>query len=499
MTATEPRTARGGGRRRGEPLGLLARRRRLAARVALYASLALTASIAWGTLAWLRPSFAFGGMTEWRDLEELAGHPEVARLREYIAIDTSTPDGDQLAGAEWFAAQIREMGLEPVVERVGEEANVWAVLEGEVPGAVVLHHHIDVDPVPRPGDWQVPPYEGVIDGPWLYGRGAFDMKSVAVAQLAAVRALVESGERPHRSVILLGTTGEEVGSDLGTRWLLRQHPELVRRFDVVITEGGAVEGTEPGVVKYWGTEVAQTRLVQVTVCHGRRDALVALAEDLLARSREGEPRLTDEVRRVLPRYAETRGRDDLRDALADPEALLRDRVAFAELPPYLRAHFADVLQVAPVKEAPGGGFELPLQILLLPGTPLAEARAALLPDWLLHGYGVRVAPEASAVHGSDPGHWAFRAIDRALAERHPEFPHGPLYLPLTLTDARFFRAAGVPTFGFTPFNILTPEVLQVRHGASVNERISLGGFLDGVELYRGLVAELVGDEEGRRE
>lgn len=482
------------------PPSPLARRRRTSARVALYGALVLTVAIAGGLLAWLRPSLAFGGMTRWRQAGELAGHPEVARLREYIAIDTSTPDGDQLAGALWFADQVRDLGLEPVVERVGGEANVWAVLEGEVREAVVLHHHVDVDPVPRPDDWVYDPYAGTIEGPWLYGRGAFDMKSVAVAQLAAVRALVESGRKPHRSVILLATTGEEVGSELGTRWVLARHPELVARMAVAITEGGAVEGTEPGVAKYWGTEVAQTRLVWVTVCAVHREALTTLAEDLRAFRVEGEPRLTREVERVMAAYAPTRDLPRLRETLADPRALVADRRALAGLPRYLRSFFVDALRVGPVTGAVGGGgYELRLQLLLLPGTRVEDAVAELLPPWMLHGFAVSIADEPAAAHGSDPGHWAFRAIDRLMAERFPRAPHGPLYLPVTLTDARFFRAAGVPTFGFTPFNVLTPEVIELRRGSSVDERIPVAGFLDGVELYRELVARLAGDESGPSE
>lgn len=475
------------------PRSTLARRRRHTARIALYASLVLVMAVAWGLLAWLRPSFAFGAMGEWA-LEDLSGHPDVQRLREYIAIDTSTAGGDQLAGALWFADQVRDLGLEPMVERVGAEANVWAVLEGEVPGAIVLHHHVDVDPVPRPEDWTFPPYEGVIDGPWLYGRGAFDMKSVAVAQLAAVRALVESGRRPHRSVVLLATTGEEVGSDLGTRWFLARHLELVERFDVVLTEGGAVEGTEPGVAKYWGTEVAQTRLVRVLVCADDRAPLEDLAASLRAHGLESEPRLTREVAWVLPRYARTRDAARLAEALADPRRLLRDRATFRELPRYLRSFFADVLQVGGVSAAEGGGFELLLHMLLLPGTTNEEAVARFLPEWQVHGLTVRVVDEGAARHGTPPDHWAFTVIDRMMAERYSRFPHGPLYLPITITDGRFFRAAGIPSFGFTPFNILTPEVRMLRRGASVNERITLGGFVEGVELYSDVLVRLADDE-----
>lgn len=467
----------------------LARRRRASARLALYLSLALVSGAAVALLAWLTPREWADGATEWRGVD-WAAMPEVRLLQEYIAIDTSHSEG-QLAGARWFAGQLAELGLEPVVEEVGGEANVWAVLEGESREAVVLHHHIDVEAVPNIEQWRVSPFRGTIEGPWLYGRGAFDMKSVAVAQLEAVRALVESGRRPRRSVIVLATTGEEVGSDLGTRWVLDRHPELVRRFAVVLTEGGAVEARSPEEIQYWGTEVAQVRVLRVTVCSSSREALADLRRDLAAAGLESEPRLVPEVERVLASYAPTRHASQS-ELLADPRGLLADRAAFRELPHYVRSFFVDQLVPHRIAPAAGGGHELQASLLLLPGTDPAQAIDRMLPSWLLHGFAVQVFDEGAAGHGSPAGHWALAALGEAVRERFPGAAHGPLYLPSTATDARFFRAAGVPTFGFTPFNVLTPEVLEVRRFGSINERIALTGYVAGIDLYREALARLAG-------
>jgi hypothetical protein len=472
------------------PRTALARRRRASARTALYGAFALLILITLGLVAWLRPSLALDGTTDWVR-EDYAAHREVELLRDYIAIDTSQPDGDQLAGALWFADQLRALGLEPVVERVGEMANVWAVVEGEHREAVVLHHHIDVDPVPRPDDWRFQPFAGVIDGPWLYGRGAFDMKSVAIAQLEAVRSLLAGGERPRRSVVILGTADEEAGSELGMRWFLREHPELVERFAVVLTEGGAVEAIGPGEAKHWGTEVAQARLVKVLVCGRSAADLRRLERDLVREvGLEGPPRLVPEVATFLADYAGSRGARHLREMLGDPAAVVADPVAFRGLPTYVRSFFVDRVLPQGVFPAPDGGHQLLLHVLLLPGSDPQQALAELLPPWLTHGFTVRVLGDGGADGGTSPGHWAFAAIDDLMRRRYGEIDHGPLYLPGTLTDARFVRRAGVPAFGFSPFNVMTVEVLQLRHHATVNERIALQGYLDGVELYEEVVRRL---------
>jgi len=468
----------------------LERRRRASARIALYASLATVGGLVAALLAFLGRELPGDASTAWVH-QDYASRPEVALLREYIAIDTSTPEGDQLGGARWVAGRLRSMGLDPVIDRAGAEANVWGILEGRRAEAVVLHHHIDVEAVDHPEQWSHDPFRGEIDGPWLYGRGAFDMKSVAVAQLEALRALIESGRPPELSVILLATSGEEAGSDLGTKRLLKTRPELVERFAVVLTEGGAVEGTRPMEAKYWGTEIAQTRLVRITVCHHSEEALVRLEEDLArVHGLNGAPRLAPEIAEVLALYAPSRDSRELREALANPGALVRDPQTFGGLSSYLQAFFVDRLIPGGVHPATGGGYALILNLLLLPGSDFDRTIGERLPGWLTQGFAVRVDDEGGASHGTSPDHWAYRAIDDLVRDRHPGFVHGPLYLPTTVTDARFFRRAGIPTFGFTPFIVLTPEVLALRRGQTVEERIALDGYVEGVALYRDLLEGL---------
>ena len=85
-------------------------------------------------------------------------------------------------------------------------------------------------------------------------------------------------------------------------------------------------------------------------------------------------------------------------------------------------------------------------------------------------------------------HPAFREILATLKADFPNFTAGPFFLPWTATDARFFRAAGVPSYGFSPFFIMSTDTYQVDRQ---NERLALPGFLQGVELYRKLVRRLV--------
>ena len=81
----------------------------------------------------------------------------------------------------------------------------------------------------------------------------------------------------------------------------------------------------------------------------------------------------------------------------------------------------------------------------------------------------------------------WHSLERVVAGIVPGSAPVPMLLS-GATDARFFRAAGVPSYGFSPFLIMNTDTLQVDQA---NERFALPGFVEGVELYEKLVRRLV--------
>ncbi len=197
--------------------------------------------------------------------------------------------------------------------------------------------------------------------------------------------------------------------------------------------------------------------------------------------------MTDAVRRFLAAYAEHRDAARIRALLVDPERLVRDPASFAELPSYLQSMFLNQSYPQSVKEAAGGGFELEIRLLLLPGVELDEALPELLPDWILHGVQVAIREPSGPSPGSSPDDPTFMAIDAVLRARFPEAPIGPWLPDGSITDARFVRPLGVPAFGFSPFPALSTDTLHIGRP---NERIDLPSFLAGVEMYSELLARL---------
>jgi acetylornithine deacetylase/succinyl-diaminopimelate desuccinylase-like protein len=416
--------------------------------------------------------------------------PEVDLLRRYVRIDTSQETGSELAGAEFLAAELEALGLEPTIERLGENsANVWAVLEGKSREALVLHSHIDVYPILEPEKWDSDPFAAEISQAWLYGRGVFDMKSVTVVQLLALKSLVESGRQPEKSVIFLATGSEEVGSELGTRWILEQHPELAERFWAVLTEGGIVEPISRNEIKYWGIEFAQKRFASGYFCSDSEDQLIRLWAALIENNEHFRtPILTPETLRFFEDYGGSRDRDLYRETLLLPENLSANPNDLYLLPPYLRSMFRNEIAAFQPEPAPGGGFRSKAVIHLLPGQQLAGALEALVPDWLSHGVTFEIAEPLGADHGSPPEHPVLDALAEAVRAEYPGAPVGLYFLSWSATDSRFFRERDIASYGFSPFVIFSTDTFRVD---GPNERISLPGFVSGFEIYKNAVADIV--------
>lgn len=66
--------------------------------------------------------------------------------------------------------------------------------------------------VPNPDRWQHDPFGGEINGDYVFGRGAADMKSGLAAQAIVLIELKEAGQLPSGTVRFIATAGEELGT-----------------------------------------------------------------------------------------------------------------------------------------------------------------------------------------------------------------------------------------------------------------------------------------------
>ncbi|KAH8103886.1 carboxypeptidase S [Cristinia sonorae] len=110
---------------------------------------------------------------------------------------------------------------------------------------VLLTAHQDVVPVePLTLDqWIEPPYSGLYDGKWIWGRGSCDDKPGLIGSLTAVESLIAKGFKPKRTVVLAYGIDEERGGIEGGP-AIRDH--LIKTygtygFSILVDEGGDLE------------------------------------------------------------------------------------------------------------------------------------------------------------------------------------------------------------------------------------------------------------------
>ena len=134
--------------------------------------------------------------------------------------------------------------LELTVIARGSLVFLW---KGTAQGAdpIALLAHQDVVPISEGTleDWTHPPFDGVDDGEFIWGRGALDMKNHLIGVLESVETLLEEGFQPERDVYLLLGHNEEVmcaNEENGAVQMCAYLKEKGIRLDCIIDEGGAI-------------------------------------------------------------------------------------------------------------------------------------------------------------------------------------------------------------------------------------------------------------------
>jgi len=168
---------------------------------------------------------------------------EVAFMQQVLRVPTDTPPGNNAPHAETVAELVKAYGWnaekhvvpEQEVRDYGMESITNLIIRRpyEAGGpTLALNAHGDVVP---PGEgWTYPPYGGVIDNGYIYGRAAAVSKCDFATYIFAVRALEALGVKLKGGVELHFTYDEEFGGLLGPGFLLR---EKLTKPDYVIAAG----------------------------------------------------------------------------------------------------------------------------------------------------------------------------------------------------------------------------------------------------------------------
>ena len=403
-------------------------------------------------------------------------------LRSLVRLDTSNPPGNERIATDLIAPLLGRHGIESVIR---EGAPTRANLVARLPGAdrsrpaLLLSFHTDVVPV-EPAGWSRDPFGAETHQGCIWGRGTIDMKSKGAMDLVLMTALKRAGAIPNCDIILAAVADEEAGSDLGAKFLVERHPELIRAGWVLNEVGGFT--LHVGKRRLYPIQVAEKGFVTVKMTvtappgHGsmpRTNTAISKISELITKIVNTPMR-----RHVSPLMKRTMA--DLGLPEDDPGPLMRPMLSNTVSPTILRAGYKD--NVIP------GEASVVLDGRTVPGENpesfMAELRNIVGPEPKFEL--IKTAPPAE----TSPDTELFELIRRKVEAADPG-AHAIPWMTPGATDNKFYARLGAHCYGFSPVKLHAHMPFgSLFHGN--DERLPIDGFFWGLKVYAEVVLEFVG-------
>ena len=431
---------------------------------------------------------------DWAALDSEAVHT----LSNYLQVNTTNPPGNEMRTMKFLKDILEAEGFEVQLLDTATlgptRGNLYARLRGNgKKKAIALVNHMDVVPAVA-SYWTNDPFSGAIKDGYVWGRGALDMKGIGIVQLYAMLALKRSGALLDRDIVFIANSDEEM-EGLGALTFVKDHADLVKDVEYLLTEGGG-NPVVNGKLQYYGVSVSEKRTFwqKLTVHgvggHGSRPTkqnpvpkLVA-ALDKIAHY-ETPLRATPGVAKYFKDIsADYQGEQrtwlaNISAALKDPKArewitrntqwnaILRNTISLTVLQ---GSNKTNVIPVEATAE---------LDIRLLPDQDPAAFLADLqrvVNDTAVHFSGI-FDPKPPLDNPIDTD--LFHAIEKAAHARDPNAIITTIMLT-GATDRPPYRGLGIITYGFDPFRTDLADAQKGVHG--VDERLSVANVGFGVKF-----------------
>jgi acetylornithine deacetylase/succinyl-diaminopimelate desuccinylase-like protein len=430
-------------------------------------------------------------------------------IRNECVNDGTAESGHEIRSVDTLQSYFEGSGVDlQRFEPLPGRGSLVARLEGSDPSAptLMLMGHIDVVPV-NPESWHEDPFGGKLKNGVVWGRGAVDMLNLTASMAVATKRLAQSGRKMRGSLVYLGVADEEALGIHGAKWLLDNEPDAVKT-DYVVTESGGFRMPLPTssgpklpiMVGEKGTYWCRIR-VRGTPGHGsmpfRTDNALLKAAEVVRRI--GEYQAETNVHEVWNKFL------DEADIHSEMTAMLREPAnirAFCESTDDLgiarMIHAATHTTFAPTVIRGGiktnvipDTVELDVDIRTLPDQSAEDIRSMI--DEALGDLADQVEIEASSndlASASPTDTPLYESLSRVTSNLVPGSKMIP-FLVVGATDARFFRRAGVPSYGYGLFSerISFAEFASMFHGD--NERVDVESLELTTQLWNAVIEDFL--------
>ncbi len=440
-------------------------------------------------------------MTPSSPLPWTAIHQEaLSYFLQLLRIPTVNPPGNEALAVHYLKEIIMREGFQDVheIQSAPGRSNLVVKLAANQPsseGALLLSSHLDVVPVEE-SKWQHPPFSGTIADGFIWGRGTIDMKHMAIYSLMTLILIKRLGLPRKRDIIWAAVADEEAGCDFGSRYLVENHPELIRAEYALNELGGFT--VHSGNKRFYPIQVAEKGMVWLKIKsqgeagHGSLphgdSAIVKLAKAVQKLHENYLPRHPHPVAEsfilslasgrgfpasfILKAITKNYG-DFLLKLLPDAEA---------------RKFFGAILH----NTACPTGLEAGQKVNVIPSEAILTVDGRILPGQTTEsfirelkallgpGFEFEVFKEALATETpyDTP---LFSILKETLEEKDPGSEAIP-YMIAGFTDASSYQKLGIKTYGFSPVK-LPPDIIFSKLYHNHDERIPVSGFEWGLETF----------------
>ncbi|MBI9101962.1 MAG: M20/M25/M40 family metallo-hydrolase [Spirochaetales bacterium] len=383
----------------------------------------------------------------------------------------------------------------------------WEGLNPDLKPALFIGHYDVVGAEPHA--WSHPPYDGIIEDGFLYGRGTLDIKQQLAAYMEGVQILLESGFTPERTIYFAFGGDEEVSGTMGAGKISRWFEEAGIKFEYLMDEGGIIS-TE-GMKAFTSKPVALIGIEEKGMMslylscsddsgHSsmppKHTAIGRLAEAIRKiENNPFPPRLENSVVRMLKEI----GRN-----CRFPLNLLFKLMPLTNpliIKAFSKANSTNsmIRTSQSVTLVEGGTREnvLPsfaravINFRILPGETMDSVKSRI--EGLVKGMGIEVGfhdgwPPCDPIPAPQKDTEAFSLVKETI---HNVFP-GVIAVPFLVngsTDSKYYRALTDNIFRFTP-DFLSSADLERIHG--VDERISGENFEGMIKFYTNFIKKTCG-------
>jgi carboxypeptidase PM20D1 len=432
-------------------------------------------------------------------------------LSRYIKHESVT--GNERVAGIFFSTIARQKGfnVEVFTEDPGSynfTASLYPLESGKP--NIILLNHIDVVPAGKSGEYTHPPFSGAIEDGYIWGRGALDMKGMAVMQLLAMTRFIDQAREADLpfNITMLAVSGEEKGGDTGARIISERYIEYLNPV-AVYGEGGV---GLPGVLrdedsKLFGISVADKRTLWLEVTlemnmpggHGAITPFNYVVLDKIRAlnrlaNRTRRIRFTETTRNMFYELGEVEG--GLRGlALRKPRifrpflsrAIKREEIIYSLV--------TNTVTITGINTPYGPPNLIPQEITtvldcrLLPEVDTEEFISEVKDILGNETMRIRVLSEDIHTYPTRPDIF-YDLLVEALEAVYPGSAAIPILAPAS-NDNGYFRIHGIPTYGLLP--VFVPvKILETIH--NVDERIPVDAMEQGISVYSELIRRILSQE-----